>query len=417
MLLERGERKIGFGILLSETDESATWVWKRGVPGTSVWKWKRFWRGGGDDSMGRASDTRVAEGRLLVQDAPSWWGSIYTGVETHPLWKAVEDGDVDTVRAWMDMGVDVDVRYRGWTLLMKAADLGDAEMLRVLLEYRASVSVVNHKRRTPLSFAVRPSFNGARLRRGGSVKQVLLDHGAYRETDEWATWTWKQVYCTMNFWRWERLWTCGESGGERVMDPGLAWRTRMLAAEERPPLWRAVEVGDTVKVLELLMDASNWASARRAAEAGDTARVLELLRDFPGRVDVDVRHRGWTPLMKAAELGNVDMLRYLLECRADVGAENRKKRTPLSLAVRPSFEGWADFGRPIYRRPNPAAIKVLLHHGADMDGQRDYLGVTVLEYVKGLLPDGVLDSRPIPDPEREAIIEVWEDFVHGFVVD
>ena len=109
--------------------------------------------------------------------------------------------------------------------------------------------------------------------------------------------------------------------------------------------------------------------------------------------------------MKAAELGNVEMLRYLLECRANVGAENRNKRTPLSFAVAPSFDGFAPSGRPIYRRPNPAAIKVLLHHGADMDGQKDHLNMTVLDWVRGLIPD-----------EHVAIMEVWEEFVHGLLV-
>jgi len=252
------------------------------------------------------------------------------GEEKHPLWKAVEDGNTARVLALLrdpeEGCVDVDVRYRGWTPLMKAAYLGNVEILRLLLQHRAQVSAMNHKNQRPLDVA-----NGAGFPNRVVIK-VLLDH-----MDLYAKWV-----------RWK-----GRDGARKS------------------PLWLAVENGDSLDVWELLFDGKDY--------------------DPPLWSDVDVRYRGWTPLMKAAELGDVGMLRWLLDYSADVGAENHKGRTPLSFAVNPSHGGAL--------HPNPAAVKILLEHGADMDGRRDHLNLTVLDRVEMLAL-----------PHRALVMDVWVEF-------
>jgi len=108
-------------------------------------------------------------------------------------------------------------------------------------------------------------------------------------------------------------------------------------------LWKAVEDGNSARVLELLRDPEEgcvdvdvryrgWTPLMKAADLGN---------------DGDVRYRGWTPLMKAADLGNVEILRLLLQYQAEVSAVNHKGRRPLDVAN-------------CARLPNLSAIKVLL---------------------------------------------------------
>ena len=70
-----------------------------------------------------------------------------------------------------------------------------------------------------------------------------------------------------------------------------------------------------------------------AAGAGDNRRVAELLAS---RADLEERHAGWTPLMKAAEAGHTHVMHMLLNRRADLGATNARGRSALSFAMAPS---------------------------------------------------------------------------------
>ena len=45
---------------------------------------------------------------------------------------------------------------------------------------------------------------------------------------------------------------------------------------------------------------------------------------------------GWTPLMRASEDDNVEIMKVLLEYKADVNAQTSKGRTALSFAAAPS---------------------------------------------------------------------------------
>ena len=93
-----------------------------------------------------------------------------------------------------------------------------------------------------------------------------------------------------------------------------------------------------------------------AVERGELLTVQHLL-DNGG--DPMEKHQGWTPLMKAAEEGHVDIIQLLLSRGVDIEATNRKGRTALSFAAAPSK-------RDTERRETPtAAIRLLLQSGAD----------------------------------------------------
>eukprot|EP00927_Polykrikos_kofoidii_P060087 TRINITY_DN55150_c0_g1_i1.p1 TRINITY_DN55150_c0_g1~~TRINITY_DN55150_c0_g1_i1.p1 ORF type:complete len:362 (+),score=48.76 TRINITY_DN55150_c0_g1_i1:117-1088(+) len=99
-----------------------------------------------------------------------------------------------------------------------------------------------------------------------------------------------------------------------------------------------------------------------AAERGD-AQVVALL--LQGKADVNVRHRGWTPCMKAAEENQANVLKLLLHNRADIEACNQKGRTALSFAAAPSMG----------RETASVALEVLINMGADLMA-KDHRGRT-----------------------------------------
>ena len=74
-----------------------------------------------------------------------------------------------------------------------------------------------------------------------------------------------------------------------------------------------------------------------AAEVGDVGTCLRLLEGEDHSIDVDVRYKLWTPLMKAAEEGYSEIVKLLLEYGADIKAMNRKGRDALSFAAAPSM--------------------------------------------------------------------------------
>ena len=99
-----------------------------------------------------------------------------------------------------------------------------------------------------------------------------------------------------------------------------------------------------------------------AVERSDILAVQRLVTEG---VDLEEKFEGWTPLMKAAEEGLVDIARLLLENKADMEATNKKGRTALSFAAAPSMNG---------TKPRATAVEVLrllLTSGADAAKQDD----------------------------------------------
>ena len=74
-----------------------------------------------------------------------------------------------------------------------------------------------------------------------------------------------------------------------------------------------------------------------------------------GSVDVEEKFNGWSPLMKAAEEGHMQIIRELVSKRANLEVTNKKGRGPLSFAAAPSMK----------RQVSLEALRLLLEAGAD----------------------------------------------------
>jgi ankyrin repeat protein len=95
------------------------------------------------------------------------------------------------------------------------------------------------------------------------------------------------------------------------------------------------------------------------AEKDKADQMMEAA--LSGRADVDAKDRnGWTALMWAADEGQTDVARQLLEKGADVNSKDKKGRTALMLAG----SQWT--------------MKLLLEKGADVDAKDDEYGQTAL---------------------------------------
>ena len=93
-------------------------------------------------------------------------------------------------------------------------------------------------------------------------------------------------------------------------------------------------------------------------ESGDDALVRMCLTRGD---DAEEKFFGWSPLMKAAEEDQVEIMQILLEKRVNMEVANRKGRTALSFAAAPSMK----------RKTAVAALRFLLQHGADTSHKDD----------------------------------------------
>ena len=97
------------------------------------------------------------------------------------MWAACARNDGAVVQDLLTQGKDPEEKFEGWSPLMKAAEEGALDALRLLLEKKVDIESSNRKGRTALSFAAAPSMNNEdRTDRPTptQVIRVLLENGA-----------------------------------------------------------------------------------------------------------------------------------------------------------------------------------------------------------------------------------------------
>ena len=95
------------------------------------------------------------------------------------LWAAVERNDEAGVQQLIALGKDPEEKFEGWSPLMKSAEEGAVEIMRMLLAKDVDLEASNKKGRTAISFAAAPSNNGSEVRPTPvATLRLLLESGA-----------------------------------------------------------------------------------------------------------------------------------------------------------------------------------------------------------------------------------------------
>jgi ankyrin repeat protein len=205
------------------------------------------------------------------------------GTGSSVLKDVAEGGDLEMIRAVLELGATVDITSTGDTPLHAATGADQLEAMRLLLDAGADPNAQDVDGCTPLMFA--RSADGVRL---------LLAHGAdVQRRDE-----------------------IGDTALASQRDPDATQALLEAGASVNPP---EADGGG--------------APLTGAARAGAAAQVEALLA---AGADVRAATRdGLTALMSAAEAGAADALRVLLKARAPLEARDRQGRTALFYASAP----------------------------------------------------------------------------------
>jgi uncharacterized protein len=313
--------------------------------------------GGFEVSLARTPETIAAAERAIgppiVPEPVRYWGGRERGALT-PLIFAARHGHLDTVRALVDAGADVNqTNSDGWTALLAATQNRYYRVGEYLLEHGADPNIDNAGGWTPLYIAT-----DNRNIEGGDypVRYPDMDHLDYIRT---------------------------------LLDAGADPNLRMRSTTETR----------TVFTQQWLFE-DGATPFLRAAQSGDLT-LMKLLLEYGADPDIPTL-QGITPLMVAAGIGWVQGVTHewspeetyrtveflLTELGADVNARD-------DLDGRTALMGAAHKGRP-------DIVQLLVDHGADLSirdiGSRDsthlLAGVTwnALDYAEGLVRVGVQSS-------------------------
>ncbi|KAI9875567.1 MAG: hypothetical protein M1830_008336 [Pleopsidium flavum] len=255
---------------------------------------------------------------LITQGASVSWCNEKNRQALH---RAAEEGDYDdVVHVLLDHGAHVDAqRQAGWRPLHEAAKFGNDKVIRVLLERGAEILTHNHNAAPPFHEAVTYARHTSMM--------ILLDGGAdvkgLRPSPSYIS----PLHQTACWGRDETMRLLLKNGAD----------IHQRDEEGRTALHRAAEHGQLTTTKTLIDENSDisakdkwgktplaWAANRRHA---DVTRLL--LETATQRLGI---HAALTPLHHAAEHGEVQAVRVLLEQGAELFWKDELNRNPLRLA-------------------------------------------------------------------------------------
>ncbi|KAF4485947.1 Ankyrin-1 [Colletotrichum fructicola Nara gc5] len=255
-----------------------------------------------------------------------------------PLNAASENGHLDVVKLLLDKGADITVpNSDGWTPLNTASDNGHLDVVKLLLAKGADITVPNSDGWTPLNAA----SDSGHL----EVVKLLFAKGANITVPNGDGWT--------------PLNAASDNGHLEVVKLLLAKGANITVANNKgwTPLYAASCKGH-LDVVKLLLDmgaditvpnGDGWTPLNAASDNGHLD-VVRLLLDKGANITV-VNNKGWTPLYAASCKGHLDIVKLLLDKGADITVPNSDGWTPLNTA---SDNGHLD------------VVKLLLDKGADI---------------------------------------------------
>jgi ankyrin repeat protein len=329
------------------------------------------------------------------------------------LMTAARSGQADAVRLLLRRGASVDTKepYRGQTALMWAAAEGNTAAADVLIEAGADLTLTSSGGFTPLLFAVRNAHIDTAvtlLKRGANVNDVAPDGSSALSM------------ATVNAF-FELASVLLDHGADPNLPDPRASPLHTVAWLRKPGADGAAGVGNTpvgtpqqvgaVTAIELARDLLEhganpntrvaWNEPRFGKEGG-TARNPPNIR--LGRHLIS--YRGATPFYVAAKNGDIELMRLLVEFKADPHITTLTGVTPLMVAA--GLDTWeGETPGPFTGVPEAErleAVKFAVSLGADVNARANFgdypmegdVAYTLLYYphnIDALVELGVGDPR------------------------
>ena len=274
---------------------------------------------------------------------------------------AVKEGDREAVRSLLDESTDVNVSQAdGATALAWAVHRDDLETVELLISAGADVNAANVYGVTPLSLAC--------TNRNAGLVETLLGAGANPNLAQDSGET-PLMTCTR---------TGSEEGARSLLVHGADANVKTVERGQTPLMWAAA---GSPQIVGILVEHGADLAARSNRLSLYTPRMPHIPNVTPSGDPVHQGFRdsiyhpkfkgGLTPLMFAAQAGNMESVRILLAAGADVNEGTEETGPPLLLA--------ASNGRE-------QAALLLLEKGADPNATDGY-GMTALHWA---FEEGVL---------------------------
>ena len=223
---------------------------------------------------------------------------------------AALSGHPSVLHTMVKLGVNIDTKNDiGETLLLESSRLGDLKIVHVLMKSGSDAEMQNLEGETSLAVALRHGHL--------KVAQQLVDSGANANTRDKQMET---LLCSV-------IKSGSFSKAKLLIDAGVDVEAKCLAGIS--PLEMAFNSED-LHIAEILLAAG--ANVNIAINGGETLlnkaitnnqlETVQLLLASGADVEAAGKDGVWKPLLQAAGLGNIDIIRVLLNYHADTEAKN-----------------------------------------------------------------------------------------------
>lgn len=236
------------------------------------------------DHKDKPSVAPKPEERMLVKDAELERMLSKYSVQSHSILPvAAEEGDLEIVKMLLEHGAEIDaINSEDRTALQKASIKGHKAVVAYLLDHGGDVRHADRDGVTSVHLAVQYGFM--------EIAQLLIDSGA-------------DLHCRSN--GWAPIHLCHD-------DPEMM----------QCLLKNGADVNDTGK---------QGYTALYIAALNNHPEVVKVLLSY--NPDLEITHKNRSALTAATERGNTEVVRLLLEAGANVNHQSGQNNFPLQIAV------------------------------------------------------------------------------------
>jgi ankyrin repeat protein len=306
-------------------------------------------------------------------NAKNYWGE--TALHVVSRGRQDPQGGARIAQLLLDRGADVNTRRNDHqTPLLVASCFGNFEIIRLLLDHGADVeAATGNMGEKPLH---KVSYGKYRSQGDGvRVAQLLLDHGADVSTRRKDHWTPLHVASYLGNIEIVRLLLDHGADPEAIAEGDMGQKPLHLVS-----YGKCGSQEDVVRVAQLLLDRGADVNTRRNDDQTPLHRasylgnieIVRLLLDHGADLEAATDNMGEKPLHKVSygkyrsQEDGVRVAQLLLDRGADVNTRHNDHQTPLHFA---SYLG------------NIEIVRLLLDHGADLEAATDNMGEKPLHQV------------------------------------